>query len=113
MPAKTGNKNVLRRLKGAVGEAAALTADVAESPAVNVAAITVADTEGTADGAWQALTTSSPYGLATQAEAITMLYTIKNNKERTTNAHARLDALEAQVAALEVILASATVLTSR
>lgn len=44
--------------------------------------ITIADAAGTPDYALQALTTSSPYGLATAAEAISLLYVIKNLQER-------------------------------
>jgi hypothetical protein len=52
--------------------------------------ITIADAAGTPDYALQALTTSTPYGLATQGEAITLLYVIQN--------------LQARMAQIEVIL---------
>ena len=53
-------------------------------------AITIADAAGTPDYALQALTTSSPYGLATAAEAITVLYVIKNLQVRVAELEARL-----------------------
>lgn len=52
--------------------------------------ITIADAAGTPDYALQALTTSSPYGLATQAEAITLLYVIQNLQKRVLDLEARL-----------------------
>lgn len=52
--------------------------------------ITIADAAGTPDYALQALTTSSPYGLATAAEAITLLYVIKNLQQRVLDIEARL-----------------------
>lgn len=52
--------------------------------------ITIADAAGTPDYALQALTTSSPYGLATAAEAITLLYVIKNLQQRVLDLEARL-----------------------
>jgi len=55
--------------------------------------ITIADAAGTPDYALQALTTSSPYGLATAAEAITLLYVIKNLQERMAQVESRLEAV--------------------
>lgn len=52
--------------------------------------ISIADAAGTPDYALQALTTSSPYGLATAAEAITLLYVIKNLQQRVLDLEARL-----------------------
>lgn len=52
--------------------------------------ISIADPAGTPDYALQALTTSSPYGLATAAEAITLLYVIKNLQQRVLDLEARL-----------------------
>lgn len=52
--------------------------------------ITIADAAGTPDYALQALTTTSPYGLATQAEAITLLYVIQNLQKRVLDLEARL-----------------------
>lgn len=52
--------------------------------------ITIADAAGTPDYALQALTTSSPYGLATAAEAITLLYVIKNLQQRVLDLEARV-----------------------
>lgn len=54
--------------------------------------ITIADAAGTPDYALQALTTSSPYGLATAAEAISVLYVIKNLQTRVNELEARLQA---------------------
>jgi len=56
---------------------------VAALPVAPLTTVTIADAAGTPDYALQALTTSSPYGLATAAEAITLLYVIKNLQERT------------------------------
>lgn len=56
---------------------------VAALPVAALTTITIADAAGTPDYALQALTTSSPYGLATAAEAISLLYVIKNLQERT------------------------------
>lgn len=52
--------------------------------------ISIADAAGTPDYALQALTTSSPYGLATAAEAISVLYVIKNLQQRVLDLEARL-----------------------
>lgn len=52
--------------------------------------ITIADAAGTPDYALQQLTTTTPYGLATQAEAITLLYVIKNLQQRVLDLEARL-----------------------
>lgn len=52
--------------------------------------VTIADAAGTPDYALQALTTSSPYGLATAAEAITLLYVIKNLQERVLALESRI-----------------------
>jgi hypothetical protein len=55
--------------------------------------ITIADAAGTPDYALSALTTTLPYGLATAAEAITLLYVIKNLQTRMAEAEAKLQAL--------------------
>ena len=75
-------------------------ANGAQSTAMTAAAttITIADAEGTPDYALQALTTTSPYGLATQAEAITLLYVVKN--------------LQVQVAEMRAILVALGVIAS-
>jgi hypothetical protein len=54
--------------------------------------ITIADAAGTPDYALSALTTTSPYGLATLAEAVTLLYVIKNLQTRMAEMEARLEA---------------------
>jgi hypothetical protein len=53
--------------------------------------ITIADAAGTPDYALQALTTTSPYGLATAAEAISLLYVIKNLQTRMAEVEALLE----------------------
>lgn len=55
-------------------------------------AITIADAAGTPDYALSALTTTSPFGLATAAEAITLLYVIQNLQVRMAEVEARLKA---------------------
>lgn len=55
--------------------------------------ITIADAAGTPDYALSALTTTSPYGLATAAEAISLLYVIKNLQTRLAEVEARMEAL--------------------
>lgn len=52
--------------------------------------ISIADAAGTPDYALQALTTTSPYGLATAAEAISVLYVIQNLQKRVLDLEARL-----------------------
>jgi hypothetical protein len=70
--------------KAPVAKGAALTAQLTS--------ITIADAAGTPDYALQALTTTSPYGLATQAEAITFLYVVQNLQVRVAQLEARLTA---------------------
>lgn len=53
--------------------------------------ITIADAAGTPDYALQALTTSTPYGLATAAEAITLMYVVKNLQVRMLEVEALLE----------------------
>ena len=55
--------------------------------------ITITDAAGTPDYALSALTTTSPYGLATAAEAISLLYVIKNVQTRLAEVEARLEAV--------------------
>lgn len=59
-------------------------------PVAALTTITIADAAGTPDYALQALTTTSPYGLATAAEAITLLYVIKNLQERVLALESRI-----------------------
>jgi hypothetical protein len=82
-----------------VGSAAAEKAGFHGAAAVQSSAlttqlttITIADAAGSPDYALSALTTTSPYGLATQAEAITLLYVIKNLQERLAQVEAALEA---------------------
>ena len=67
----------------AVDQGAALTA--------GLTTITITDAAGTPDYALSALTTTSPYGLATAAEAISLLYVIKNLQERMAEVEQRLE----------------------
>lgn len=67
----------------AVGQGAALTA--------GLTTITIADAAGTPDYALSALTTTSPYGLATLAEAVSLLYVIKNLQVRMAEVEQRLE----------------------
>lgn len=55
--------------------------------------VTIADAAGTPDYALQALTTTSPYGLATSTEAITLQYVTQNLQVRLAEVEARLVAL--------------------
>lgn len=55
--------------------------------------ITIADAAGTPDYALSALTTTTPYGLATLAEAVSLLYVIKNLQTRLAEVEARLEAV--------------------
>lgn len=52
--------------------------------------ITITDAAGTPDYALSALTTTSPYGLATLAEAVSLLYVIKNLQQRVLDLEARV-----------------------
>lgn len=56
--------------------------------------ITIADAEGTPDYALSALTTTSPYGLATKAEAISLLYVIQNLQIRMAEVEAALESVK-------------------
>ena len=67
----------------AVDQGAALTAQLTS--------ITITDAAGTPDYALSALTTTSPYGLATLAEAVSLLYVIQNLQVRLAEVEARLE----------------------
>lgn len=54
--------------------------------------ITIADAEGTPDYALSALTTTTPYGLATLAEMVSLLYVIRNLQIRMAEMEARMEA---------------------
>ena len=54
--------------------------------------MTSADTNSSPDYALSALTTTSPYGLATQAEAISFVYAVINAQTRLAEIEARLEA---------------------
>jgi hypothetical protein len=53
--------------------------------------ITPADAEGTPDYAIAAVTNTSPYGLASAQEFITLLYVVKNLQVRMAELEARLE----------------------
>ncbi len=65
------------------------------APTTQLTTITIADAAGTPDYALQALTTSSPYGLATAQEAISLLYVIQNLQVRMAEIETKLRALGA------------------
>jgi len=73
-----------------VAQGAALTAQLTT--------ITPADAAGTPDYAIQAITASTPYGFVNAAEAITVLYVIKNLQVRCAELEARVEALSLVVA---------------
>jgi hypothetical protein len=55
--------------------------------------VTIADAAGTPDYALSALTTTSPYGLATKEEAVTLLYVIRNLQVRMAELETKMKAL--------------------
>lgn len=67
-----------------VDQAAAMTAQLTT--------ITPADAAGTPDYAIAAVTSSTPYGLASAAEFITLLYVVQNLQVRVGELEAMLDA---------------------
>ena len=67
----------------AVDQGAALTAQLTS--------ITITDAAGTPDYALSGLTTTSPYGLATLAEAVSLLYVIQNLQVRLAEVEQRLE----------------------
>ena len=84
---------VIGKLGGTVGFYG--TTPVAKPAALTaqLTSITIADAAGTPDYALSALTTSSPYGLATAAEAITLLYVIQNLQVRVGELETKIKAL--------------------
>lgn len=78
------NKTAAKMGYGLTNEAAALT--------TQLTTVTIADAAGTPDYALQELTTTSPYGLATQGEAISLLYVIQNLQVRVAEMEAALEA---------------------
>ena len=82
-----------------VGATGGTTGFFGKTPVVKAAAlttqltsVTIADAAGIPDYALSALTTSSPYGLATKEEAVTLLYVIQNLQVRMAEAESRLKA---------------------
>lgn len=55
--------------------------------------ITIADAAGTPDYALQAVTNTNAWGFASQQEAISLLYVIKNLQERVAELEARCESL--------------------
>jgi hypothetical protein len=78
------DSQALKALPQADGEQTALTAQLTT--------ITIADAEGTPDYALQAVINSSAYGFASAAEAISVLYVIKNLQTRLAEVEAVLEA---------------------
>lgn len=68
------------------GQEAALTAQLTT--------ISIADAAGTPDYALQAVINSSAWGFASQQEAISFLYVVKNLQERCAQLEARLESLQ-------------------
>ena len=68
---------------------------VAAAMTAQLTTITIADAEGTPDYALQAVTTTLPYWFATQQEAITFIYVVKNLQTRLAEVEAALEAIKA------------------
>ncbi len=86
----TATDTLIHKLPVTGGEGAALTAQLTT--------IVPADAAGTPDYNIQAITNSSPYGFVNAAEAITVLYVIKNLQVRLAEVEARLEAINVVVA---------------
>ena len=71
-----------------VAQGAALT-----TATVAAASITIADAVGTPDYAFAAITNSGPFGFSNAAEAISLLYLVKNLTTRLAEVEARLEAV--------------------
>lgn len=85
----TATDTLVHKLPVTSGESAALT--------TQLTTITPADAAGTPDYAIAAVTSSSPFGFSNAAEAITLLYVVKNLQ-------VRMGELETRLRALNVIL---------
>ena len=75
---------VIKAVPASSGEQTALTAQLTT--------IVPADAAGTPDYNIQAITNSSPYGFVNAAEAITLLYVVKNLQVRLAEVEAVLEA---------------------
>ncbi len=73
-------------------------ANIGAAMTAQLTTITIADAAGTPDYALQALTTTAPYGLATAAEMISLLYVIKNLQVRLLEVEVILEGLNAATA---------------
>jgi hypothetical protein len=71
-----------------------LTVDGAAPAALTaqLTSLTIADAAGTPDYSIAAVTNSTPYGFSNAAEAITLLYVVKNLQTRCAELEARLEA---------------------
>jgi hypothetical protein len=85
----TATDTLIHKLPVTAGEGAALTAQLTT--------ITPADAAGTPDYSIAAVTNSSPFGFSNAAEAITLLYVIKNLQVRCAEIEARLEAINVVV----------------
>ena len=81
----TATDSLVHKLPVTGGQGAALTAQLTT--------ITIADAAGTPDYAFAAVTSTSPWGFSAAAEAITLLYVIKNLQTRLAEVEARLEAI--------------------
>lgn len=86
----TATDTNIHKLPVTTGEGAALTAQLTT--------ITIADAAGTPDYAIAAVTNTNAYGFSAAAEAITILYVIKNLQTRLAEVEARLEAVNLVVA---------------
>lgn len=74
-----------------VGFHGATPSDQRAALTAQLTTITPADAAGTPDYAIQAITASSPYGFVNAAEAITLLYVVKNLQVRMAELEALLE----------------------
>lgn len=86
-----GNVAIGNATTDLVGFHGATAVDQGAALTTQLTSITIADAAGTPDYALSALTTTSPYGLATLAEAVTLLYVIQNLQVRMAEVEQRLE----------------------
>lgn len=79
----TSTDTIIHKLPVTGGQNAAMTAQLTT--------ITIADAAGTPDYAIAAVTSTSPFGFSNAAEAITLLYVIKNLQVRLAEVEAILE----------------------
>jgi hypothetical protein len=80
---------VVRNVSSTKAIVAIKTSRVGALEVAPLTTISITDAAGTPDYALSALTTSSPYGLATAQEAISLLYVIKNLQQRVLDLEKR------------------------